>query len=49
MNTATTTADTAAASTQTGLSRFLKALRKEVRYALELAGAPYKDGFLPPL
>jgi hypothetical protein len=49
MNTATTTVNTAAAGAETGLRRFLKALRKEVRHALELAGAPYKDGFLPPL
>jgi len=36
-------------TTQSSLSRFLQAFRKEVRRALELAGAPYKDGFLPPL
>jgi len=45
---ATTTA-TNPTVTKSGLSRFLESFRKEVRRALELAGAPYKDGFLPPL
>jgi hypothetical protein len=48
MNAATTTASNPT-TTQSGLSRFLESFRKEVRRALELAGAPYKDGFLPPL
>jgi len=45
---ATTTASNPTV-TKSGLSRFLESFRKEVRRALELAGAPYKDGFLPPL
>jgi hypothetical protein len=50
MNAATTTAsNTTGTANKTGLSRFLQTLRKEVRRALELAGEPYKDGFLPPL
>jgi hypothetical protein len=48
MNAATTTVSTRTEN-KTGLSRLMQAIRKEVRHALELAGAPYKDGFLPPL
>jgi hypothetical protein len=48
MNAATTTASNHT-DNKSGLSRFLESFRKEVRRALELAGAPYKDGFLPPL
>lgn len=47
MSAATTTSNPT--TNESGLSRFLKSFRKEVRRALELAGAPYKDGFLPPL
>lgn len=45
---ATTTASNHTAE-KSSLTRFLESFRKEVRRALELAGAPYKDGFLPPL
>jgi hypothetical protein len=47
MNAATTVSNPT--DNKTGLSRLLTSFRKEVRRALELAGAPYKDGFLPPL
>jgi hypothetical protein len=30
-------------------ARLLRTLRIELRRAIELAGAPYKDGVLPPL
>jgi hypothetical protein len=30
-------------------ARLLRTLRVELRRAIELAGAPYKDGVLPPL
>lgn len=51
MNAATITNTTAAKRTtsQNGLRRLLQTLRTELRRALELAGAPYKDGILPPL
>lgn len=47
MSAATTASNTI--DNKSGLSRLLQSIRKEVRRALELAGAPYKDGFLPPL
>lgn len=47
MNATTTTASTRTAST--GLSRLLQSFRSELRRAFELAGAPYRDGVLPPL
>jgi len=50
MNAATTTTTASNRSTnQNGLRRVLQTLRTELRRALELAGAPYKDGILPPL
>lgn len=50
MNAATTTAAGSTRNTkQSGLSRLLQSFRTELRRALELAGAPYKDGILPPL
>jgi hypothetical protein len=30
-------------------ARLLRTLRIELRRAIELAGAPYRDGVLPPL
>jgi hypothetical protein len=50
MNAATATTTTAAAAIRpTGLRRLLQTFRTELRRAFELAGEPYKDGFLPPL
>jgi hypothetical protein len=50
MNAATTTTTASNRSTNlNGLRRVLQTLRTELRRALELAGAPYKDGILPPL
>lgn len=52
MNAATTTTTTTASNrgtNQNGLRGLLRTLRIELRRALELAGAPYKDGILPPL
>jgi hypothetical protein len=49
MNAATTTAASTPATQKTGLSRLLQTFRTELRRAFELAGAPYKDGILPPL
>lgn len=48
MNAATTVASNRTNS-KSGLSRLLQTLRTELRRAFELAGAPYKDGILPPL
>jgi len=49
MNAATTTAGSTRDTNQSRLSRLLQSFRTELRRALELAGAPYKDGILPPL
>ena len=49
MNAATTTAGSTPGTNKSGLSRLLQSFRTELRRAFELAGAPYKDGILPPL
>lgn len=49
MNAATTTAGSTRTTNQSGLTRLLQTFRTELRRAFELAGAPYKDGILPPL
>jgi len=49
MNAATTTTGSTRTTNKSGLSRLLQTFRIELRRAFELAGAPYKDGILPPL
>jgi hypothetical protein len=45
----TITATSAPAATQGAFARMFQAFRIQLRRAIELSGAPYADGTLPPL